>query len=172
MRTNCRDVYAVGDIASFPLNANEDEPPKLVNVGHWQMALHHGRTAGNAHNMIFVNSLQGFLTLEIFAALTILGHSKPIYETAVPFFWSSMFGKSVRYCGYAPQFDDVVIHGDLDNLKFVAFICEQEIVQAVITLNFDPVAIQFAALLREGRKLSKCDVSNDPKSWTAKLQTV
>lgn len=83
-----------------------------------------------------------------------------------------MFGKSVRYCGYAPQFDDVVIHGDLDNLKFVAFICEQEKVQAVITLNFDPVAIQFAALLREGRKLSKFDVSDNPTSWTAKLQTI
>ena len=53
-----------------------------------------------------------------FIALTILGRSKPIYETAVPFFWSSMFGKSVRYCGYASDFDDVVIHGDLAELKF------------------------------------------------------
>lgn len=48
MRTNCRDVYAVGDIASFPLHAKEEnETRKLVNIGHWQMALHHGRTAGN-----------------------------------------------------------------------------------------------------------------------------
>lgn len=48
MRTNCQDVYAVGDIASFPMHNNKvDEIPKLVNVGHWQMALHHGRTAGN-----------------------------------------------------------------------------------------------------------------------------
>lgn len=83
-----------------------------------------------------------------------------------------MFGKSVRYCGYAPQFDDVIIHGDLDNLKFAAFICEQDVVQAVITLNFDPVAIQFAALLREGKKLAKLDVTNDLTSWTTKLQTI
>lgn len=42
MRTNVKRVYAVGDIASFPLN----ESGELVNIGHWQMALHHGRTAG------------------------------------------------------------------------------------------------------------------------------
>jgi hypothetical protein len=108
----------------------------------------------------------------LFTALTILGRSEPIYKTAVPFFWSSMFGKSVRYCGYAPQFDDVVIHGDLDDLKFVAFLCEQEIVLAIVTLNYDPLAIQFAALLREGMKLLKQDISKDPSSWTARLQDI
>lgn len=50
MRTNCQNVYAAGDIASFPLNrtvnSEDEEATKLVNVGHWQMALHHGRTAG------------------------------------------------------------------------------------------------------------------------------
>nr|CAH0112337.1 unnamed protein product [Daphnia galeata] len=149
MRTNCKDIYAVGDIASFPVHEKEsDEHKNLVNIGHWQMALHHGRTA----------------------ALTILGRLEPIYKTTVPFFWSSMFGKSVRYCGYAPQFDDVVIHGDVDDLKFVAFLCEQEVVLAIITLNYDPLAIQFAAFLREGKKLLKQDISKDPKGWTTKLQ--
>ena len=46
MRTNCQDVYAVGDIALFPMY--NDQEQELVNVGHWQMALHHGRTAGKA----------------------------------------------------------------------------------------------------------------------------
>lgn len=82
-----------------------------------------------------------------------------------------MFGKSVRYCGYAPDFDDIIIHGDLEHLKFAAFVCQEETVQAVITLNFDPVAIQFAALLRQGKTLSKLDVSSDPTSWTTKLHS-
>jgi NADPH-dependent 2,4-dienoyl-CoA reductase/sulfur reductase-like enzyme len=47
MRTNCKNIYAVGDIASFPLHGKEGDTKKLVNIGHWQMALHHGRTAGN-----------------------------------------------------------------------------------------------------------------------------
>lgn len=149
MRTNCSDVYAVGDIASFPLRAKEEcDARKLVNIGHWQMALHHGRTA----------------------ALTILGLSQPINETTVPFFWSSMFGKSVRYCGYAPDFDDVIVHGDIDNLKFAAFLCEKETVLAVVTMNYDPLAIQFAALLRQQKILLKSDVINDPQSWTTILQ--
>ncbi|KAI9561897.1 hypothetical protein GHT06_012859 [Daphnia sinensis] len=133
MRTNCSDVYAVGDIASFPLRAKEEcDDIKLVNIGHWQMALHHGRTA----------------------ALTILGLSQPINETTVPFFWSSMFGKSVRYY----------------NLKFAAFLCDKETVLAIVTMNYDPLAIQFAALLRQKKSLQKSDVINDPQSWTTILQ--
>ena len=107
-----------------------------------------------------------------FIALTILGRSKPIYETAVPFFWSSMFGKSVRYCGYASDFDDVVIHGDLAELKFAAFLCEKDLVKAVITLNFDPLTIEYAALIGQQRKrLTKQEITSDPKSWTVKLHT-
>lgn len=82
-----------------------------------------------------------------------------------------MFGKSVRYCGYASHFDDVVIHGDLEELKFAAFLCEQDAVKAVITLNFDPLTIQYAALLGQGKRLSKQEVTSDPKSWTIQLQT-
>lgn len=105
-----------------------------------------------------------------FTALTILGLSQPINETTVPFFWSSMFGKSVRYCGYAPDFDDVIVHGDIENLKFAAFLCEKETVLAVVTMNYDPLAIQFAALLRQQKILLKSDVINDPQSWTTILQ--
>lgn len=43
----------------------------------------------------------------------------------VPYFWTQVFGKSIRYTGYGGGFDDVVIHGDLeaaiDNLQFVAY---------------------------------------------------
>lgn len=44
--TNCEDVYAAGDIASFPFRHSPECTIELVNVGHWQMALHHGRTVG------------------------------------------------------------------------------------------------------------------------------
>jgi len=39
MMTNLDDVYAIGDIAQFPLFiANDDS----VNIQHWQMAHQHG----------------------------------------------------------------------------------------------------------------------------------
>ena len=99
----------------------------------------------------------------------ILGRAQPIYGTAVPFFWSSMFGKSIRYCGHCNNFDDIIIHGSLDDLKFAAFICKGEWVKAVATLNYDPLAIQFAALLGQGKQLMKKDVKDDPKYWTKQL---
>lgn len=105
----------------------------------------------------------------LFAALSILGRSRPIYETAVPFFWSSMFGKSIRYCGHASNFDDVVIHGDLENLQFAGFICEKDQVKAVVTLGYDPLAVQFSAMLRERKSLNKIDIVDDPTSWTKML---
>lgn len=64
MRTNCQDVYAVGDIALFPIHSDQEQESSLVNIGHWQMALHHGRTAGkkllNIFPRQFQNSLQIF----------------------------------------------------------------------------------------------------------------
>ena len=147
MRTNCPDIYAVGDIASFPMADLTTGKLHSISVGHWQMALHHGRTAAQA----------------------ILGCSKPIHQTAVPFFWSAMYGKSVRYCGDSTSLDDIVIHGDVDKLQFAAFYCKNNIVEAVATMNFDPLAVQFAALLGQGRTLSKEDIASDPRSWLANL---
>ena len=46
MMTNCQDVYAAGDIASFPFRDSPKSAIESVSVGHWQMALHHGRTVG------------------------------------------------------------------------------------------------------------------------------
>lgn len=39
----------------------------------------------------------------------------------VPFFWSLMLGKYLRYAGYAPSSEDVFISGSLKEWKFVAY---------------------------------------------------
>jgi hypothetical protein len=65
-----------------------------------------------------------------------LGKKTPL--RSVPFFWTVFFfflvsghspvmtpqvqyGKSLRYCGHLPTYDDVIVHGDLENFKFIAF---------------------------------------------------
>lgn len=68
MRTNCQDVYAVGDIALFPIHNDQEQESSLVNIGHWQMALHHGRTAGKKLLNIFPPSV---LKLIIFQQLSV-----------------------------------------------------------------------------------------------------
>ena len=41
----------------------------------------------------------------------------------VPFFWTTQFGKSVRYIGHALNFDDVIIQGTttVEEMAFIAY---------------------------------------------------
>ncbi|XP_005990326.1 apoptosis-inducing factor 3 isoform X2 [Latimeria chalumnae] len=94
MQTNIPGVYAAGDVVTFPLALRNN---KKVNIPHWQMAHMHGRIA----------------------ALSMQGKGTEI--NTIPYFWTAMFGKSIRYAGHGEGFDDVIIQGDLDELKFVAF---------------------------------------------------
>ena len=65
------DVYAGGDIVRFPLPLIGD----TANIGHWQIAHNHGRVA--AKNML----------------------GKKEAFNSIPFFWTVLHGKSLRYCG-------------------------------------------------------------------------
>ncbi|XP_060554576.1 apoptosis-inducing factor 3-like isoform X1 [Ruditapes philippinarum] len=142
MATDQADVYAAGDIVEFPLFTVGGTN---VNIQHWQMAHAHGRTA----------------------AYSIMGKKQPI--RSVPYFWTVQYGKSVRYTGYGPGYDDVVVHGDLDDMKFVAFYTKGEDVVAVASLNFDPIVSQAAEMFQAGKKISKSEIKTDPKSWVSRL---
>jgi len=140
MKTNADDVYAAGDIVTFPLHAFDLDS---VNVQHWQMAHKHGNAAGAA----------------------VAGVAKPL--DTVPFFWTMVFGKSVRYTGYGAGYDDVIIHGSVDDLQFVAYYLKKERVIAVATLGRDPVCAIFAEIFRAKKAVTKSDVeSNTTDSWT------
>jgi hypothetical protein len=56
----------------------------------------------------------------------------------VPFFWTVQFGKSVRYAGHATSFDEVIIQGNPDELKFAAYYVRQGKVLAVAALGTWP----------------------------------
>ncbi|XP_076337214.1 apoptosis-inducing factor 3-like isoform X2 [Tachypleus tridentatus] len=142
MQTNKEGIFAAGDIVTFPLSVLENQE---VNIGHWQIAHIHGRTA----------------------ALNMLGKNQELYT--VPFFWCMVFGKSIRYAGYGAGFDDVIIDGSLDDLQFVAYYTRATSVVAVATVGRDPVAAQFAAYLYSGKTLTKCEIMKDPKAWLEKV---
>lgn len=142
LRASKANIYAAGDIASFPLAMADN---KEVSIGHWQIAHAHGRVA----------------------ALNVLG--KKVEMESIPFFWTQIFGKSVRYAGYNEGYDDVIIVGDLDELKFIAYYIKDEVVVAVASMNSDPVVSQFAELLASGRELSKSEIQSDPEQWQSKL---
>uniref|UniRef100_A0AAY4BMR5 Rieske domain-containing protein n=1 Tax=Denticeps clupeoides TaxID=299321 RepID=A0AAY4BMR5_9TELE len=138
MQTNVEGVFAGGDVTAFPLLLRSN---KKVNIPHWQMAHVHGRVA----------------------ALGMMGRSVEI--KTVPYFWTAMFGKSIRYAGYGDGFDDVVIQGDLDDLKFVAFYTKSEEVVAVASMNYDPIVSRVAEVFGSGKTIKKRDVETGDMSW-------
>ncbi|CAE1299829.1 AIFM3 [Acanthosepion pharaonis] len=136
MRTNKERVYAAGDITEFPLFIKNDS---VVNVQHYQMAHAQG------HN----------------AALNMLGKEQEL--KSVPFFWSMMFGKSIRYAGYGAGYDDTVVFED--DQKIATFFIKENKAVAVASLNHDPIVAKFAELLFNGKSLSKLDVTNKSNEW-------
>ncbi|XP_073172157.1 apoptosis-inducing factor 3-like isoform X4 [Lepidochelys kempii] len=94
MQTNVPRVFAAGDVTSFPVTLFGGT---TATIRHWQMAQAHGHIA----------------------ALNMLKKQKALHT--VPFFWTSLLGKSIRYAGYGKGYTDTVVKGNLEQLKFLVF---------------------------------------------------
>uniref|UniRef100_A0A5F5Q2Z4 Apoptosis-inducing factor 3 n=2 Tax=Laurasiatheria TaxID=314145 RepID=A0A5F5Q2Z4_HORSE len=138
MQTNIPGVFAAGDAVTFPLAWRNN---RKVNIPHWQMAHAQGRVA--AQNML----------------------AQEAEISTVPYLWTAMFGKSLRYAGYGEGFDDVIIQGDLEELKFVAFYTKGDEVIAVASMNYDPIVSKVAEVLASGRAIRKREVETGDMSW-------
>lgn len=141
MQTNDPNVYAGGDIAYAPVWSHGNSK---AAIGHFGLAHYHGRKA----------------------ALNILGKQDPL--KSVPFFWTMLFGKSIRYAGHG-QFDDVIYSGDVENLKFVAFYLKEDEVVATTACGMDPLVSIYAERLAQGKKLYRKDLQDDPLAWSKSL---
>ncbi|XP_068623430.1 apoptosis-inducing factor 3 [Battus philenor] len=139
LETNISNVFAGGDIAYAPVFAHDNEP---MSIGHIGLAQYHGKIAG----------------------LNILKRETPL--RTVPYFWTMLFGKSIRYAGCGKP-ASTQIEGDIEALKFVIFFFDKsDKVIAVASCMRDPVVSQFAELLYQGRSLCKKDLKDDPFAWT------
>ncbi len=139
METSVKNVFAAGDIAKFPLTYADKTSD--VSIGHWQIAQSHGRIVG----------------------LNLASEVKQPLKT-VPFFWTVQYGKSIRYAGFAPDFDDIIYDGNVSDGAFVAYFCKNNTVEAVASLNRDPAAAAFANLKLDGKSLTKAEAVNTD-SW-------
>jgi apoptosis-inducing factor 3 len=116
-------LYAAGDIARFPLGA--DGPP--IRVEHWRVAEQHGRIA----------------------ALSMAGEVCR-YE-AVPVFWTIQYLKRLDYIGHASEWDDIVVHGDLEKPEFLAYYIKNGHVVAAAGLDRDQDTAAIIELMNERR---------------------
>lgn len=134
-----KDVYAVGDIATFPYHGPGGNG-QLTRIEHWNVAQNAGRTA--ASHIVNPSASAEFST---------------------PVFWSAL-GSQLRYCGNsAPSvggWDDLVIDGDLAEGKFVAYYTRGDTVVAAASMGMDPFVMQTAALMRIGKMPTKKELQD------------
>ncbi|MBW4434810.1 MAG: FAD-dependent oxidoreductase [Pelatocladus maniniholoensis HA4357-MV3] len=114
------NVYAAGDIARYP----DWRTSESIRVEHWRVAAQQGRIA--AHNMA----------------------GKAVKFRGLPFFWTMQFKFSLRYIGHAQSWDEIVVDGDLQQQKFIAFYIKNNQVLAVATSHRDTETAAISELMR------------------------
>uniref|UniRef100_A0A8C4W4X8 Rieske domain-containing protein n=1 Tax=Gopherus evgoodei TaxID=1825980 RepID=A0A8C4W4X8_9SAUR len=138
MQTNVPRVFAAGDVTSFPVTLFGET---TATIRHWQIAQAHGHIA----------------------ALNMLKKQKALHT--VPFFWTSLLGKSIRYAGYGKGYTETVVKGSLEQLKFLVFYIKDDYVIAVASLNFDPMVSLVAEVMYSGRQISKAEAQSSDTTW-------
>eukprot|EP00919_Chromeraceae_sp_WS-2016_P017923 GHVR01042575.1.p1 GENE.GHVR01042575.1~~GHVR01042575.1.p1 ORF type:complete len:629 (-),score=161.09 GHVR01042575.1:188-2074(-) len=108
------DMYVAGDIVRFPFWMSGRD----TRIEHWDVAIQQGRIA--ASNMVN-------------------GNNKVYKDT--PFFWTLIFGHSIRYAGHGGDYNEVFIEGSVEGFSFVAYYLRGDKVVAVATIGKDPVGV-------------------------------
>lgn len=149
------DVFAIGDIATFPYHGPGTDPEhgSPTRIEHWNVAQNAGR--GVARTIVDTLSPPASPPTSPPASPS---RKKMAYKSFVPIFWSAL-GAQLRYCGNTPRgYDDIVLHGEPDNAKFVAYYCKGQVVVAVATMGMDPVMSKCAELMRRRNMPLKADI--------------
>uniref|UniRef100_A0A673GSQ1 Apoptosis inducing factor mitochondria associated 4 n=1 Tax=Sinocyclocheilus rhinocerous TaxID=307959 RepID=A0A673GSQ1_9TELE len=133
------DIVIVG-IGMCPNSDFLKETSSRVNIGHWQLAQAHGRISG----------------------LSMLNQQVAI--NIVPYFWTMLLGKSIRYTGYGEGYTDIVFKGSTEERKFLAFYIKLLQLPAA-SLNFDPAVARLAEMLLMGKRITKAQAQSDDLSW-------
>ncbi|KAE8452784.1 hypothetical protein EG329_013056 [Mollisiaceae sp. DMI_Dod_QoI] len=129
-----KDVYAIGDIATYPYHGPGGNG-NLTRIEHWNVAQNAGRGVA-AH---------------------IASPSAPP-KAFIPIFWSAL-GSQLRYCGNTVSgWDDLILQGQPEEAKFVAYYTKGETVVAVATMGVDPVMSQASELMRRGKMPTKSEL--------------
>jgi NADPH-dependent 2,4-dienoyl-CoA reductase/sulfur reductase-like enzyme/nitrite reductase/ring-hydroxylating ferredoxin subunit len=125
LQTTAEGIFAAGDIAVVP----DGRTGEVRRVEHWVEA---GR--------------QG-----MHAARSMLG-SQESYS-AIPFFWSKQYGSSLRYLGYAPEFDRIVFRGSVADKFFLAGFYQKGKLAAAATVGKARELIRLGQLLEAGKSV-------------------
>ncbi|MEV5876098.1 FAD-dependent oxidoreductase [Streptomyces sp. NPDC052101] len=128
LRTSDPDIYAAGDVASFPLARFGTR----LRVEHWANALNSGPAAARA----------------------MLGQDM-VYDR-LPYFFTDQYDLGMEYSGWAPagSYDEVVIRGDAGKREFIAFWLKEGRVLAGMNVNVWDVTERIQKLIRSRTEVS------------------
>jgi NADPH-dependent 2,4-dienoyl-CoA reductase/sulfur reductase-like enzyme/nitrite reductase/ring-hydroxylating ferredoxin subunit len=121
MRTRAADIYAAGDIAALP-----DLDWGRRRVEHWVSAQRQGQRA----------------------ALAMLESDPGPME--IDFFWSKQAGVSLKYVGYAREYDQIVYRGMVEEGKFLAAYFRKGVLKAAATIGMALDLVAIERLMRLG----------------------
>ncbi|QAY83177.1 apoptosis inducing factor family protein [Pseudomonas arsenicoxydans] len=112
-------LWAVGDIATFPLNG---QPQRIE---HWRLAQQQARIA--ASNM--------------------LGGDEHYLD--VPYFWTWHFGKNYDYLGHAESWDEVEFKGDPNHPPFIGLFSKNGVVAAAVACDQERAMAMLAERMKQ-----------------------
>ncbi|CAN5197311.1 FAD-dependent oxidoreductase [soil metagenome] len=128
LRTSDHDVFAAGDVA----RAWHPAARKRIRSEHWMNAIRTGQAA----------------------ARSMLGVGTAFAD--IPYFYSDQFEIGMEYSGYgsAATGADIVVRGDVDGLKFIAFWVRDNRVVAGMNVNMWDVNAPIQDLIRRRTQVS------------------
>ncbi|KAI0661598.1 hypothetical protein C8Q70DRAFT_1051925 [Cubamyces menziesii] len=138
------NVYAIGDIAMYP-QPGTGEPRRIE---HWNVAGNHGRAVGKS---------------------IAEGKGQPFVK--VPVFWSAQ-GQQLRYCGVGAGYDDVIIDGNPEEMKFLAYYAKEGKIVAMASMQRDPAVMKGSELLRLGLMPSAAEIKAGKDILSVDLSSV
>ncbi|HYT30858.1 MAG TPA: FAD-dependent oxidoreductase [Actinomycetota bacterium] len=125
-RTSADGIYAAGDVA----NHAHAVFGRHLRVEHWDNALKQGAAA--ARNML-------------------AGPDQGTPFDDPHWFWSDQYDTNLQYAGFAAEWDQIVVRGDLPGRAFSAFYVRDGVVRAVFGVNRGKDVRRSMGLIRAGR---------------------
>jgi len=161
LRTSAPDVFAAGDVAA----AWNPRYSKRIRVEHWANALNQGPAA--ARNMLSSGSSE---TSGRSPSSDRSGspESTMTAYAKLPYFYSDQYDVGMEYNGYATDWDQVVVRGDVAAREFLAFWLKEGRVLAGMNVNIWDQGDDIKALVRAGATV-KADRLADPSVALADL---
>ena len=125
LETRAKGIYAAGDIAIVPYGYSGERQ----RIEHWAVAERQG----------------------LHAARAMLGHDEPYDD--VPFFWTQQHDVSLKYVGFASQFDQIAYQGDIENGNFLAGYYMKGQLKAAATVGMSKELFAVQEILKTGHAI-------------------